>query len=86
MRLTDGLLLNSLPLMPQATPAVLLPPPEDAAVGVTKTEVDASELPTAFSATTVQAYDWPLVRPVTGTGLAAAVAETLDAPAVQVAR
>ena len=55
VRLTDGLLLNSLPLMPQATPAVLLlPPPPVAVTGVTATTADANDVPTAFIATTVQ--------------------------------
>lgn len=86
VKFTDALLLNSLPLIPQATPAVLLPPPEGGAVGVSDTAADASELPTALSATTEQAYVWPLLRPVTGAGLVAVVAEILAGPAVQLAR
>jgi hypothetical protein len=61
-------------LPPPLLPPPLLPPPS--ATGVAETAFEGGPEPTAFLATTRHEYDTPLVRPVTTTGLAEAVAET----------
>jgi len=53
--------------------------------GVSDTAADAAPVPIEFFATTVQEYAVPLVSPLTATGLAAELPETVVLPAVQVA-